>query len=57
LIAAKRFNISLDYLLGVIDISVPFFNDNMIFLPDNIKNDQKSFIEEYIAFTAWKSDY
>ncbi len=54
---AKRFNISLDYLLGVIDIPVPYFNDNMIILPDNIKDHQKSFINEYIAFTTSKLDY
>lgn len=54
---AKRFNISLDYLLGVIDIPVPYFNDKMIILPDNIKEHQMNFINEYIAFTTKQSDY
>ena len=54
---AKRFNISLDYLLGVIDIPVPYFNDKMIILPDNIKEHQMNFINEYITFITRQSDY
>lgn len=49
---AKFFNISLDYLLGVIDKPIPYFNERMILLPEHTQEKHKKFIEEYIRFVS-----
>lgn len=49
---AKFFNISLDYLMGVIDTPVPYFNERMILLPEQLQEKHKKFIEEYIRFVS-----
>jgi len=52
-IVAKYFNVSLDYLLGIIDTPVPFFDENrMVLLPENITEDERKFVTEYLSFIA-----
>lgn len=50
---AKFFNITLDYLLGVIDKPIPYFNERMILLPEHTQEKHKEFIEEYIRFVSY----
>ena len=46
---ARYFNVSLDYLLGVIDEPVPCYNPkSFIKLPDDISEKKKSLLSDYL---------
>lgn len=48
---ARHFNVSVDYLVGLIDEPFPSWrSDNMVRLPDNITPAQHRLLEEFIAF-------
>jgi len=52
---ARYFNISLDYLIGVIDERVPYYNEKTFLkLPDNISDEEIKFITEYLEYTTSK---
>ena len=48
---AKYFDISLDYLLGVVDKPVkPYSEDNFIELPENVTEDEKRLIQKFVDY-------
>jgi transcriptional regulator with XRE-family HTH domain len=52
---AKYFNISLDYLIGVIDEPVPYYHHNVfIKLPDDMSDDEKYLLSEYLDYLAFR---
>lgn len=52
---AKHFNISLDYLLGLIDIPAPIYNEEVFLrLPQSISQDEKIILLEFLSFIDWK---
>ena len=54
---AKFFNISLDYLIGVIDEPVPYYSkDLFIKLPDDISNEAKYLLSDYLDYLRYRSD-
>jgi len=51
---AKYFNTSLDYILGVIDEEIEYYDERLfVKLPDFILDEQKKFIREYIQFVGF----
>ena len=51
---AKYFDISLDYLIGVIDDEVKYYNeDSFVKLPENITAEEKELIKKYIDFIVF----
>ena len=54
---AKFFDISLDYLLGVVDEDVPYYDDNKFLrLPENLTEDEKSSLTDFIDFIDYKKN-
>ena len=52
---AKYFNISLDYLIGVIDEPVPYFShDVFLKLPDDMSSEEKTLLSEYLDYIAFR---
>ena len=52
---AKYFNISLDYLIGVIDEPVPHYNSNaFVKLPDNISLEEKNLVVTFVDYVEYK---
>ena len=52
---AKYFNISLDYLIGVIDEPVPYYNNNFfIKLPADISPEEKKTLSEYLDYLIYR---
>jgi len=52
---AKHFNISLDYMLGVIDDPMPYYNQNVFMkLPDNITNEEKKLLSEFVGYLEFR---
>ena len=50
---AKFFNVSVDYLVGIIDEPYPSWRSaNVIVLPDNITADQRAMINDFVAFLS-----
>jgi len=48
---AKYFNISLDYLIGVIDHEVCYYNERKFLkFPDEISEEEEKLINEFISF-------
>lgn len=57
LIIAKLFDVSVDYLLGLIDEPVSFNRQqNCLLLPKNFSKDDFSEIENYIKYIKYKKD-
>jgi len=51
---AKYFNISLDYLVGVIDIPVKYYSkNNFVELPENITNEENQLICKFVDFVVY----
>jgi len=52
---AKYFNISLDYLIGVIDEPVPYYsNDLYVLLPDDMHNEEKYLLLDYLEYLRYR---
>jgi len=52
---AKYFNVSMDYLLGIIDEAVPFFNQDIFLrIPKNMLSDDRNLVLELIAFLEYR---
>lgn len=48
---AKRLNISLDYLLGIIDEPMPYYRkDEMMMLPKDLGEKKRAFVSDFIEF-------
>ena len=54
---AKYFNISTDYLLGVVNEPVPYY-DQKIFLklPDGMTNEEKTMVMEFIGYLEYRRE-
>lgn len=49
--SAKYFNISLDYLIGLIDYKVKYYNeDDFVELPKKISDKEKWLIQKFVEF-------
>jgi len=54
---ARYFNISLDYMLGVIDERLEYYDEKTFLkLPRNISDGERQFINEYIEFIAFRAE-
>lgn len=50
---ARYFNVSVDYLVGMIDEPYPSWRSaNIVVLPDNITPEQRELLSEFIAFLS-----
>lgn len=55
IILARLFDVSLDYLLGLIDEPISFNrNENTIFIPKSFNENDKQNVSEYIKFLEFK---
>jgi len=53
---AKHFNVSLDYLLGVIDQEVPYYEEGVfIKLPDKISSQDIYLLSEIVSYIKFKN--
>ena len=53
---ARYFNISLDYLLGVINTEVNYYSENIFLkLPDNISSNDRNTINDFVEFILFRS--
>jgi len=51
----KFFDISMDYLMGIIDEAVPYYRPELfIKVPETIKHDERKLLEEFIACVDYK---
>ena len=54
---AKYYNISLDYLLGLIDEEICYYNENeFLKYPDKMSNEEFHRINEFIAFIYFQRE-
>ena len=54
-IIAKHFNISLDYLLGVIDEPVPYYDEGIFHrLPDGMTKEEKTMMLEFFGYLEYR---
>ena len=52
---AKFFDISMDYLMGIIDEAVPCYHSEIFMkIPKNIRKDERDLLEEFIGFINHK---
>ena len=55
IIIARYFNVSIDYLIGVIDDEVCYYNKKNFFkLPENISEEEGYLIKNFIDFICYK---
>ena len=53
---SRYFNISLDYLLGVIDDPVPYFTPNLfIRIPENLPEIENSLLRDYLEYLDYRT--
>ena len=51
----RYFNISLDYLMGIIDEPVPFYSHDLFLrLPDDISKEEKYMLSEYLDYLVFR---
>ena len=52
---ARYFNVSVDYLLGLIDEAVPFYDQDVyLWLPKDMRSDEKSLMMDFLDFIEYK---
>ena len=52
---AKFFNTSLDYLMGIVDEAVPYYDkERFLILPDDISEEEKAYLLEFIGYLEYK---
>ena len=52
---ARYFNLSLDYLMGIIDEPVPYYREErFIMLPEDFTAGERKYIEDSIAFVKYR---
>lgn len=52
---AKHLNISLDYLLGIIDDPVPYYSqDTFLKLPDDMSKEERLLISEFLGYIDYR---
>ena len=51
---ARYFNISLDYLLGIIDDPIPCYNKKFFFVPFHMTKEEKFLLSEFINYLKIK---
>ena len=52
---ARHFNVSLDYLLGLIDIPIPYYDEEIFLkLPQSINQCEKKILTEFLSFVEWR---
>ena len=52
---ALFFNVSLDYLLGIVNDPIPFYHPSRyIQLPEDMQDDEKTLLTEFIAFLMYR---
>jgi len=55
---AKFFDISMDYLIGIIDEAVPYYRSEIYMkIPKNIKREEREILEKFIAFIDHMHNY
>ena len=55
---ARYFNISLDYLLGVIDEPMPYYNQDVFMkLPVGMKQEERMLLSVFLDFLVYKRAY
>ena len=52
---ARYFDVSLDYLLGIIDQPVPYYReDSFLILPDSLSKDDRHALTEFLGYLMYK---
>ena len=52
---AKYFDVSLDYLLGVIDERVPYYdNVKFVILPENMSEEERMLLSDFFDYIAFR---